>query len=92
MRKLSAFASSSSSSWPTKAFETLMTTTLPFVGLIKKMVEIGDVFEEDFNPHDYGLKSAFARVDAKEGEQRDKRSDGCFLEEDACAVRSMKKC
>ena len=40
-----------------EAFETLMTTTLPFVGLIKKMVEIGDVFEEeDFNPHDYGLK------------------------------------
>ena len=63
-----------------------MTTTLPFVGLIKKMVEIGDVFEEeDFNPHDYGVESAFARVDAKEGEQRVKRSDGCFGGPPHCA-------
>jgi len=42
--------------WVLKAFESLMKTCLPFCGLIKKIVEVGDVFEEeDFNPHDYGL-------------------------------------
>ena len=87
LRKLSAFASSSASSWPTKAFETLMTTTLPFVGLIKKMVEIGDVFEEeDFNPHDYGLKVPSPEwMQRKESNETNVATD--ILEEDACAVK-----
>ena len=71
LKKLSSLSLSSSHAWPMRAFEALMTTTLPFVGLIKKMVEIGDIFEEeDFNPYDYLVESAFAGVDAEERERR----------------------
>ena len=61
-----------------------MTTTLPFVGLIKKMVEIGDVFEEeDFNPHDYGLKVPSPEwMQRKESNKTNVATD--VLEEDAC--------
>ena len=75
-------SSSSSSSWLAKAFELLLTTTLPFVGLVKKMVEIGDIFEEeDFNPHDYGLKVPLPdRMQSKE-------RGGDVLDGDACATK-----
>lgn len=87
LKKLSSLSLSSSHAWPMRAFEALMTTTLPFVGLIKKMVEIGDIFEEeDFNPHDYGLK-----VPLPEWMQRKESGAGVtaadVLDGDACVAK-----